>query len=378
MTATAAVLQEEKEGSTFAVTVQDIKALENHPNADRLELATILGWQCVVQKGALKVGDKVVYFPIDSILPQDIEEKIFGPDSKVKLTKSRVKTIKLRGAISQGLAVPLTVFGLKASIPVGEDLTEAFKVKKYEPPAKDLPAHMGVKKEKALENPNFHKYGGIENFKNYPDVFKDEELVEITEKIHGTHFRCGYVKTVANTLWKKILKFFGKLPEYEFVYGSNNVQLQHRWLNSTYYDTNVYAKITMQYNLKDILKPGEVLHGEIYGSGIQKGYTYGCKEGEHKLVVFDIKKDGEYLGTRDFQEFVQSRNLPSVPVLYNGPFSKTHAKSLTVGNSVLEPTQKTREGVVIKPILNEKCLMGRKMLKLISDEYLLGDNTDFH
>src|ERR1035437_10100495 len=120
----------EKEGSTFAVTVEDVKSVGLHPNADRLEIATVRDWQVVVQKGAFKVGDVCVYFPIDSILSPDIEERIFGTDSKIKLNKSRVKTIKLRGAISQGLCVTLdTLFITPKLAKLGMDLTNILSIK---------------------------------------------------------------------------------------------------------------------------------------------------------------------------------------------------------------------------------------------------------
>lgn len=82
--------------STFEVSVVKIDDVIEHPNADRLDLVQIAGWNCVIRKGEYQKGDKVVYIPIDSILPFEIESKLFPPDSKVKLSKSRVKTIKLR------------------------------------------------------------------------------------------------------------------------------------------------------------------------------------------------------------------------------------------------------------------------------------------
>ena len=65
--------------SDFKVEVVRIKEILEHPNADKLELATIKGWQCVIPKGIYKAGYVVIYIPIDSILPQEIEEKIFPP-----------------------------------------------------------------------------------------------------------------------------------------------------------------------------------------------------------------------------------------------------------------------------------------------------------
>lgn len=371
------------EKASFVVKVEQILDIQPHPNAERLELATVLGWNCVIQKGAFKKGDLCVYIPIDSILPSNIEQMIFGRESKIQLGKGRVKTIKLRGAISQGLVVPLSTLGL-GELPKGRDVTKALGVTKYEPPVKSLPSGMGVKmvSKKHLENPNFHKYGGIENFKNYPNIFKDGELVYITEKIHGTNFRAGYVPTVANTLWRKVLKFIGKLPAYEFVFGSNNVQLQQKGDGKGYYEgLNVYEEAVKKYHLRDKLLPGEVIYGEIYGDGIQKGYTYGCGPGERKLVVFDLKVDGKYVAPANFIEFCRIRGLPCPPRVtpfFLEKYSKDLVLALSQGPSILAPGQRVREGVVVKPVLEEVCMIGRKLLKVISDEYLLGDQTDFH
>ena len=81
---------EEQSGSTYKVPLTEIVAIEPHPNADRLEIATVYGFQVIVKKDAHKVGDRMIYVPIDSILPQNIEDYLFPEDSKVKLTKSNL------------------------------------------------------------------------------------------------------------------------------------------------------------------------------------------------------------------------------------------------------------------------------------------------
>ena len=371
--------------STFNVSIEEIRAIDPHPNADRLSLASILGWQVCVKKDEFKVGDLVVYFPIDSILPADVEGCIFGENSKVKLTKGRIKTIKLRGAISQGMATPPKLVGL-SSIKLGQDVTKKLGVTKYEPAAPSYQSgpKLSRMRDKPKENPFFRKYGGLENYKNYPDLFEEGELVSITEKVHGTHFRAGYVPYVANTLWRKIKKFLKlSTPTHEFVFGSNTVQLQYQGEgHKTFYDNNVYAMMVNKYNLKEKLKPGEVVHGEIYGEGIQKGYNYGKKGTDFGLVLFDLRlqssDSSEFIPVENFREFCLERNLDCVPELYRGPFNREQAKVLTVGDSIFCSEQKVREGVVIRPVVEGKSYIGRKVLKIISDDYLLGDQTDFH
>lgn len=118
--------------STFKVEAVTIEAIEPHPNADRLELAKIKGWQCVVPKGQYKENDFVLYIPMDAILPESVEAILFGPDAKIKLSKHRVKTIKLRGAISQGIIADFDLFPAIRNIRIkdGDDLAETLGIKK--------------------------------------------------------------------------------------------------------------------------------------------------------------------------------------------------------------------------------------------------------
>jgi len=373
------------EGSTFKVPLTKILEVKNHPNADRLEIARVFGFEVVTQKNKLKVGDLVLYIPVDSILSSWVEEKLFSPDSKVKLNKSRVRAAKIRGFVSQGLLVSPEELGMdfKDTSELDTDFSDFLEITKYEPPA---PSFQGpaIKKSrnKPKENPFFHKYGGLDSIKWYPDLFIEGEEVIITEKIHGTNFRAGWVPAVANTPWKKVKKFFRMLPKWEFVWGSNNVQLQERGIHKGFYEEDVYTKMVKKYNLREVLKPGEVIYGEIYGPGIQKNYDYGAKD--HELIVFDLK-----LQTETSSEFVDffdmewkngyKNQLKIVPVLYMGPYNKDLAKLLTEGPSVLDPKQKVREGIVIKPLKEEQTFMGRKVLKWVSDSYLLDfNNTDNH
>ena len=359
--------------SQLKVEVVEIQSVEPHNNADRLEVVKIRGWHCVSGKGNFKAGDKAVYFPIDSVLPKDVELILFPEDSKIKLSNSRIRTIKIRGLISQGLLTRLSTLGLPESTPIGEDLTERLGVKKYEPSDSSIPRNM-MPTAKRHRNPYFKEYTDIENVKNFISLFDENDHVVATEKIHGTNFRCGWVPFVPENLWQKIKSWFTK-QEWQFVYGSRRVQLQKKPYNG-FYAENVYGKIVTQYDLENNIPKGHVIYGEIYGDGIQKGYNYGKKSGEHGLVIFEImdSKTGDYYTHGYVETFCDFSNLPFSPVLYQGPYNYDTLKKLTEGNSVLCPEQKVREGIVVRN-LNDT---GRKILKFISDEYLLKDNTDFH
>jgi len=357
--------------STLKVEIVKIDDIRKHPDADRLDLVTIKGWQCVAGKDEFKKGDRAVYIPIDSILSESLEEKLFK-NSKIKLNNHRVKSIKIRGAISQGMLVSLKTLELEGKAE-GDDVTILLGITKYEPPVEFIGAAKGQKSIKQ-SNTYFRKYTDIENFKNFNDIFKDNEGVSVTEKIHGTNFRCGYVHYDTNTILKKVLKFLGLAPKYEFVYGSHNIQLQENPC-----EANIYWEIVEKYKLRQVLKPGEVVYGEIYGDGIQKGYTYGCQKGVREIVFFDVMVNGKYLDNYGFRCFFVDRRLPLVPEIYFGPFSLKIIKDLMKKPSQLSPAQSTMEGVVIKPYKEEASRIGRKVLKFINDGYLLQkDLTEFH
>jgi len=368
--------------SELIVEVVEIDEVEKHPNADRLDIATVKGWQCIVQKDTYKPGNKVIYIPIDSILPAELEAKLFPPDSKITLSKSRIKTIRIRKAISQGMIISLEYAGLSDKVKVGTDVMKKLGITKYISPIKQ-PNVMSSKgkKSKKQKNPNFRKYTDIQHIKNYPKILVGKNII-ITEKIHGTNYRAGRVKYGTFSLWKKFLKLFKDVPEYEFVFGSHKVQLQGL-LNllkkkPTFYKENVYLEAVVQYGLKSKLKDNEVIYAEIYGSPIQKGYTYGCKEGERKMVVFDVMIDGKYIDTEDAIQFCKEKDLPYVPVLYRGPYSQELLDKYVGGKSVLSKKQQVREGIVVTTKHEEKTYAGRAIFKYINPTYLLKDQSEFH
>lgn len=379
--------------SEYKVPLTQIVAIDPHPNADRLELATVYGFQVVIKKDSYKVGDQVVYVPIDSILPQQLEDFLFPPDAKIKLNKHRVRQIRIRKIASQGMLINSedikAVYGFEPNV-LEDDYKEMLHIFKYEPPAPAFQSEMGSggRKIKPLENPNFHKYNGLDNIKWFPTLFKDGELVVMQEKIHGTNARAAKLPFAANTLLKKVKLWFLKLLKrpisYEFCYGSNNVQLQDRPGYTGYYGEDIYGKTFQAVDAASKIKDGETIFGEIYGSGIQKDYNYGCSEGEHKFVLFDVKvlnEDGSqrWLGPDEVIAYAKERGFDVVPEVYRGPFSMALAKELTIGDSILAPSQKVREGVVVKAVEGYSDERGNnKALKVISEAYLDKDQTDFH
>jgi len=379
----------------FKVEVTDIKDIKPHPDPETvsLEIAIVFGWQVIVRKGTYQIGEKVVYLPVDSVLNPELENKIFGENSKITLKGSRIRAIKIRKFISQGMILPLSDLGLSDKLPLGKDVGDLIGVSKYEPPenpalsVEQVGKNGKVKKVKKHNNPLFGEYGGLTKLNFVPHAFKpDDEFITIHEKIHGSNSRCGWLP-VKLTFFGKIKRFFGFGKDFEFCYGSNRVQLQSQTFNG-FYKQNVYQRAFDMYGLKEALPEGFILYYEIFGPTIQKGYHYGLKNDEIDIVVFDaikVEKDGSKSWLNDFElrKFVADLNLKTKkvlrlsPVLYRGIFqSLEHVESYAVGNSVFEPSQKIREGVVVRNSIDYE--YNRKAYKVISKEYLMKENSDFH
>jgi RNA ligase (TIGR02306 family) len=385
------------EGSTYKVPYTRIVNITPHNNAERLEVAWVYGFQVVVPKGRYQVGDCVVYIPIDSVLPPEVEALLFpmvkNEDGvmvppKIKLNKSRVRQIRIRGLASQGMiANPADLTSLidLEYATLETDLAEHLNIVKYEPPAPKFAQTIGKDKQrnKKTEHPLFHKYNGLDNIKWFPDLFQEGEQVCIQEKLHGTNARAGKLPYQTNTLWKKIKKFLGFAGGYENVYGSNNVDISSKSAYNGFYGEDIYGLTFKTMDVFSKLKENETVYGEIIGPGIQKNYEYGLKE--HRFVLFDVKVFDPSTGKQtwlkpdEVEAFAKERGFEYVTVLYRGPYNKEHAYSLTKGNSVYCPTQKVREGIVIKACDNYSNEGNKKALKWVSEDYLDDkSNTDFH
>jgi RNA ligase (TIGR02306 family) len=362
--------------SSLIVEVCEISKIEHHPNADRLDIATVKGWSCIVGRDTYKVGDWCVFFPPDSVLPDSIIER-----HKLEFLKKggRVGTLKLRGYISQGLVLSGDVLPEWAEL--GDDLSKELGVAKYEIPEKPIQMQ-GKSITRKVQNPNFTKYTDIENIQNFNRVFEDGDIVVISEKIHGSNIRFGWLPIEIN--WKNgnvfgiLRSVFRKYilgQKYEFVYGSHNIQLQFD-RDKNFYAENIYAKVLKKYDMKHLPK-GYTFYGEVYGKGVQE-LEYDCDG--LKLAIFDVKKpDGTYIDDIKARRMIYDIGMEPVPMLYSGPFSLDTLKNCTEGESVICDGQ-IREGCVVKPILETNHpRIGRMILKSINPEYLARKNrTEFH
>lgn len=345
--------------SSLIVEVCQIAAIEKHPNADNLDIATVKGWNCIVRTGQYSQGDAVVFIPPDSVLPPTLIEK--HSIAYLKNSSGRVGTVKLRGYISQGIILPAP-----EGYAVGNNVAGTWGITKWEPEEPRYQLVSGKQRRKS-PNPSFARYTDLENIKHYNDIFNAGDPVVITEKIHGTNFRAGRIPIHVRNLWDRIKSWY--YGGYEFVYGSRNVQLNGSMgKQKLFYSSDVYGQIAEKYNLAEIIPKDYVAYGEIYGKGIQD-LTYGREDID--LVIFDVKYKDRYLDFNDASAFCRERNLPTVPVFYTGAWVDGLHLKYTDGKSALARTQ-IREGVVVKPLSEANHpRLGRAILKSISTDYLL-------
>jgi len=362
----------------YVSVINEIKPIEG---ADKIVLATVGGWNCVIQKDAYKIGDLVIVATTDAVIPIQLSNELAVTSYLRK--GQRVRTVKLRGVYSECLIIPITLlnsiyyqYNLKGkSWSEGSDMMELLQISKYEPPVKTISLGSG-RKIKYTDNPNFHIYYKFPNVKNVPNMFTENDAVEITRKIHGTNARYGIVKKTKISLLDRVKKFFGnKWVDYEFVVGSHNVEKGSD--SQGFYDTNVWYEIAEKYNIKSkmwelakltgakVIGNGIVLYGEIYGAGIQKGYDYGLQE--IKFAGFDMTTNGKYLDADDaFYIISNLLSLPYVPSLYIGLWSKEIQDSFVLDNFI-EGTKIPHEGVVVKDVSGDR----RKIAKVINPDYLM-------
>ncbi len=355
--------------STLVVEVCEVKAVHPHPNADALEFITVKGWQVIVRKAlGLKPGDRVVYFPPDSVMPPELAERLgiskylsplpMDADGHRK-PGLRVRAARLRGQPSFGTID----HEVDPSWEVGQDLKGFFGVVKFEPPVcpNDGDALPPL--------PNFPKYTEIENVRNFPDTLKPGEEVIFTEKLHGKNCRLGRVRVIDE-----------QGDRFEFVAGSHGQRRAP--VDAKGRPSDFWGPLAP--NVRDLLEDvgadsrSVVLFGEIYGSGVQD-MAYGLTQSHQAFRAFDLAVEGTYL---DYDEMVALLNrfgIESVPQLYRGPFSWDILEDQTDGPTTLcDPEAagqfKGREGLVVRPVREryDPALggSGRVLLKSVSVDYL--------
>jgi hypothetical protein len=327
------------------------------PGADRIELVTVLGWECVVKKNKVKIGDLVGYVEVDSIVPAIPYFDFMEP------RRYRVKTIKLQKQISQGLVIPLEDIGnILAQMPIekakkynaieGADITEALGITKYVSPSDRESSYEGMPKKqhhwfiKFMTRFAWYRKLFKKRSKSFPDWIAktDEERIQniprILEKFH--EYPCYVTEKVdgqSGTFWYKHKTFF---PEFGIC---------SREVRKFEIDGSNWSITAKTHNLKQILKkyPKDIaIQGEVCGPKIQ-GNKYKLKA--FKLFVFNIYdiKEKRYFTIQEVIEFCKSVGLDTVPILdmnYRLPATVNEMLQYANAKSVLFDT--LREGVVVR------------------------------
>ncbi len=362
----------------FVGRISEIKPIEG---ADKIELVVVNGWNCISKKDEHTVGELAIIATTDAIIPEELSDGL-GVTNYLR-KGGRVRTIKLRGVYSECLIIPSTKGFLSTGAFLnqeseGKDMMVVLGITKYEPPVRQVQL-AGGRKIKYKDNPNFHVYYKFPNYKNVPGMFTEEDTVEITRKIHGTNARYGIIKKTKLSLWdrfKKLIRIADKWIDYEFVYGSHNVEKGSD--TQGFYDADVWKTIADELDVKsklweyvkakytpETLGTGFIIYGEIYGKGIQKNYEYGLDT--IKFTGFDIEENGVYLSTyHAWRVFEKELKLSYVEVLHFGDWSQ-EVQNEFVFNNFIEGTKVPHEGIVIKYYTGDR----RKVAKVINPDYYI-------
>ena len=317
--------------------VVKLDKIGRHPNADSLEISTVLGGYTVIFKeGQYKEGDLVSYVPVDTVCSDDPAFDWLGP-------KKRIKAIRLRGIFSLGITAPVP-----EGMQEGDSIVEHYKLTKYvyEEEVADL---VNTNNENAPSGWVIPHYD-IEAVRKYSRLLVDNEEVVLTEKLEGCNASFCHD---GERLWVKSRNFFKKEDPL------------NQWWN-----------VAERLGLKDKLAkhPNLAFFGELYGN--VKGFKYDCQvvQGrvETKVRFFDLwdTKAMKFLNYDDMVTIVTDLGLEVAPVLHRGPWTGQDLWIHAEGQSVLGSN--IRESFVIRPVVERvDPRYGRIILKLKGEEYML-------
>jgi len=318
-------------------TVETISEIITHPNADSLEIAKIQGWQCVVRKGEFKAGEKVVFIPIDVILPDAPWSAFLKRGDK----RIRLKTIKLRGEYSQGLVLNANVLpGGGEGLLEGDDVGEILGVIKY---------------EKELHGPSSagsNLSGDI--LCTFPTDLapKTDEDNALSNKRNVLRHDCVATLKLDGSSGTIIVEN-GKILHV----CSRNMSLRES-------DTNAFWVAARKATFPSYFTG--VVQGELMGPGIQGNQL---AEKTPTLYVYQIRLNGKWLDHEEMTKLATSFGLKHVWMIGAFPAGTSieHAQSFADNLTYFGVMM---EGIVVRPIGTPASGIGRPLgVKFINRNY---------
>ena len=341
------------------VSIQIVSSVEPIENADRIELVHVLGWQCVVKKGEFQIGDKCVYFEVDSFLPIRPEFEFLRASSYKNDAYMgegfRLKTQMFRGVLSQGLCLSLDQFPVLKDMSVGTDVRDLLGVRKWEiesfstsegtvintlPFDVDHTSEIRIQEEPGL----ISCFAGLEY---YISTKMDGTSCSVSMDDKGFHVT-GHNYEYADD---------GMSPFYEYI---------------KRFDLDVFMPCFMaRYGVKVF-----TIQGEFCGPGICQN-----RVGLHvpEWYVFTIKVDGKRVGLRRMVKICKDFGLKTVPIEeVDVGFDKKYPTIVDVlrrADGKYENGRK-KEGIVVRPTEPVMCdLIGSLLsMKVINNSFLLKCN----
>ncbi|WP_411102766.1 RNA ligase (ATP) [Streptomyces sp. cmx-4-9] len=348
--------------STVRVTVEQLTVHE-HPDADALELAQVGLYRAVVAKGAYRTGEFALYLPEQSVLPAALIEELGLTGRLSGSSADRVKAVRLRGQLSQGLVCrPRALAGvdLARACAEGTDFAELLGITKWSPP---VPTTMSGEVEAA---PDLLPWVDIENLQRYPNVFEPGEQVVLTEKLHGT--ACLFTYVAEGERVHVTSKGFG----------AKGLALKEDGRNVYWRAVRGHDVAAVAAKLAARLGAARVgIFGEVYGAGVQDlayGTDVRTAEAPPGYAVFDVSAEiGGEVRWLDPAAVLEDGELPLAPVLHEGPYDPAVVLGLATGRETVSGRSlHLREGVVIRPRTERysPVLGGRAIAKAVSPAYL--------
>ena len=329
-------------------SIQIVKEIKPIPGADMIEVVRINNWDVVSKKGEYKVGDFCIYCEIDSFLPIREEFEFLRKTSYKKMSDGsegfRLRTIRLREQLSQGLILPIHILPLGELVSEGMDVTEMLGIVKYEPP---IPAELEGEAKGSF--PSFLRKTDEERIQNLSDKYEEiknfGKNFYVTEKLDGT----------SATFYFKDGEFGVCGRKWEF-------------LDS---DSNTFWKVARQLNLEESLSKlgyNICIQGELIGEGIQSNPYKMRGQSVRFFSAFNIDEQKNIPFTK-FLILMEELGLKTIPVLdYNFELPNTIDELLLIADKKSELNGNfDREGIVIRSY-------DRKIsFKVISNQFLLNE-----